>query len=149
MPPRRSFLALRDRPGVIHRLRAFAGAAVTGLPYAVDEIELIAVELVTNALRHAARKLTLTEDLWPIGVEMTADHRYVHLAVSDPDPQPMPAGDTGGLLAEHGRGLAIVDDLAVARWATYTRHGKTVHVIVAGSGVTLTPGELESIRELQ
>jgi hypothetical protein len=38
--PRPSFLALRDRPDAIQRVRRFAGAAVFGLPYAADEIEL-------------------------------------------------------------------------------------------------------------
>ncbi|MEV5711447.1 ATP-binding protein [Actinoallomurus sp. NPDC052274] len=139
---RPSFLALRDRPDAIHRARAFVGAAIFGLPYAADEVELIAVELITNALRHAVRKLPIAEDLWPIGVQMTTTTRYLHLAVTDPDHRPMYAGHEGGLETEHGRGLRIVDHLVAARWVTHAAHGKTVHVVVAASGVQLTPTEL-------
>jgi hypothetical protein len=144
---RPSFLALRDRPDSIHRLRQFAGSAVFGLPYAADEVELIAVEIVTNAI-HAVRNLGREPyDLWPIGVEITATHRYMHLKVTDPDHRPIAGVDEGGQLAEHGRGLGIVDHLAAARWVTYAEHGKTVHVVVAASGATLTPAELQQIRE--
>ena len=143
--PRPKWLALRDRPDAIHRLRVFVGAAVFGLPYAADEIELIAVELVTNALQHVVRKLKLAPDLWPIGVELTATSRYVHVAVSDPDHRPMPAADAGGQLAEHGRGIGIVDQLVAGRWTVYAEHGKTVHVVVAAPEVELTADELEQI----
>jgi hypothetical protein len=124
----------------------FVGAAVFGLPYAVDEIELIASEVVTNAITAVRTLGALPPDTWPIGVDMTATDRYVHLAVSDIDHRPIAARDAGGLLAEHGRGLSIIDHLAVARWIVYAEHGKTVHVVVAASGVTLTPAELLAIR---
>ncbi|MEV0403957.1 ATP-binding protein [Actinoallomurus sp. NPDC050550] len=143
-PPRPSFLALRDRPDAIHRLRVFVGAAVFGLPYTADEIELIAVELVTNAILHT-RKLTLPEEAWPIGVEMTATSRYMHLAITDPDHRPIAGIDKGGQLAEHGRGLGIIDHLAAARWVVYAEHGKTMHVVVAASGVVLASEELRQI----
>ncbi|MEV5752117.1 ATP-binding protein [Actinoallomurus sp. NPDC052308] len=144
---RPSFLALRDRPEAIHRLRTFVGAAVFGLPYAVDEIELVAGEIVTNAIRAVRTLGRLPKDVWPIGIEMTATPRYVHLAVTDLDHRPIAARDAGGLLAEQGRGLHIVDHLAVARWITYAEHGKTVHVVIAAPGITLAPAELQRIRE--
>jgi hypothetical protein len=83
--------------------------------------------------------------VYPIGVEMLATERYVHLAVTDPDHRPMPASDKGGQLAEHGRGMSIVDHLAVARWVTYAEHAKTVHVVIGASDVTLTVAELAQI----
>ncbi|MCO6007527.1 hypothetical protein NE236_21340 [Actinoallomurus purpureus] len=54
-------------------------------------------------------------------------------------------GDKGGQLAEHGRGMSIVDHLAVARWVTYVEHAKTVHVVIAAPDVTLTAAELAQI----
>lgn len=142
---RPSHLFLRDRPDAIHRTRAFAGAAVFGLSYAVDEIELIAVELVTNAIRATRLLGPIPEDLWPIGVEIAATARYVHVAVSDLDHRPIGGTDRGGQLAETGRGLGIVDYVAATRWVHYREHGKTVHVVVAAPGVTLTPAELAAI----
>lgn len=141
---RPSFLALRDRPDAIHRLRVFIGAAIFGLPYAADEVELVAAELVTNAIR-AVRRLTIGDDLWPIGVEMTATYRYVYLAVTDLDHQPIAGVDRAGQLAENGRGLSIVDQLVAARWVVYAEHGKTVNVLMVAPGVELTAVELEQI----
>jgi DNA mismatch repair ATPase MutL len=72
--------------------------------------------------------------------------RFAHLAVTDPDHRPMPAPDQGGLLAEHGRGLTIVDQHAADRWVTYAEHSKTVHVIIPASDITLTGAELAARR---
>ena len=143
--PKTSFLALRDRPDAIRRVRVFAGTAVFGLPHAADEIELVAAELVTNAIRATRRLGRIRDDLWPIGVELTVTARYVHLAVSDPDHRPLAGVDRGGRLAEAGRGLGIVDWYAATRWVRYRERGKTVHVVVAARDVTLGPRELAAI----
>lgn len=144
-PPRPSFLALRDRPDAIHRTRRFAGAAVFGLPYAADEIELIAAELVTNAIRAVRTLGPLPHDVWPVGVELAATPRFVHLAVTDIDHRSIGGANEGGLLAESGRGLSIVDWYAVERWVVYAEHGKAVHVVVAAPGVTLTTADLAAL----
>ncbi|MCO5996527.1 ATP-binding protein [Actinoallomurus rhizosphaericola] len=81
----------------------------------------------------------------PIRVSIKVTGRYVHLAVTDPDHRPIAGRDQGGQLVEHGRGLAIVDQGAVARWVTYAEHGKTVHVIIVAPGVTLTAEEIAQI----
>ena len=58
----------------------------------------------------------------------------------------MSAREHGGLLAENGRGLLIVDQHALDRWVDYTDDGKTVHVVVPAPEVILTPAELDEIR---
>jgi anti-sigma regulatory factor (Ser/Thr protein kinase) len=118
---------------------------VFGYPFDTYEISLVTSELVTNAILTAASLRQWPDDTYPIGVEILATERYVHLAVTDPDHRPIPAADRGGLLAEGGRGVAIVDQHATGRWVTYAEHGKTVHVVIPASGVELTPGELAAI----
>ena len=77
---------------------------------------------------------------------MTVTPRWAHLAVTDPDHRPMPAADEGGILAERGRGLSIVDRFVTDRWVHYFARGKTVHVVFAATGVTLTAAELTALR---
>ncbi|MEV5750039.1 ATP-binding protein [Actinoallomurus sp. NPDC052308] len=151
-PPSRTaaepgFLPLQARPEVVRQARRFAAEAVSGHPYDPYDVALLASELATNAVRAATALHPWPDDIWPIGVEVTVTDRYVHLAVSDPDPEPLSARQMGGLLAENGRGLVIIDQHALAWWPTYTEHGKTVHVIVPASGVILTAAELAEIRE--
>ncbi len=144
--PKSSFLALRDRSDSIRRVRTFVGAAVFGLPYAVDEIELVAVELVTNAIRAVRTLGPLPYDVWPIGLEITATARFAHLIVTDIDHRPIGGVNEGGRLSESGRGLGIVDWYATARWVVYEERRKAVHVVIAAPGVTPTPVELDALR---
>jgi anti-sigma regulatory factor (Ser/Thr protein kinase) len=129
----------------VARARSFASSEVFGLPFDDYEISLITSEIVTNAVNAARAMREWPDRMSPISIRMTTTDRYVHLAVTDPDHRPI-AFDEGGQMSEHGRGLAIVDQLAAARWVTYAERSKTVHVVVAASGVTLTSAELQEIR---
>lgn len=142
---RPSWLALRARPECAAKARRFAATAVFGYPFDAYEISLVTSELVTNAILTAASLRQWPDDTYPIGVEILATARYVHLAVTDPDHRPIHGADRGGLLAEGGRGMAIVDQHATARWVTYAEHDKTVHVVIPAVGVELTPAELAAI----
>ncbi|MEV5709244.1 ATP-binding protein [Actinoallomurus sp. NPDC052274] len=145
--PASASVSLHVRRDAVRDARRFVAAAVAGHPYDAYEIALLASELTTNAVRAAeAMHPTWPDDIRPIGVTLTITTRYAHLAVSDPDAEPLPAQQHGGLLAERGRGLTIVDQHAAARWVTYTDHGKTVHALIAAPGVILTTAELAEIR---
>ena len=75
---------------------------------AVDATELIVSELATNAVRHAASDFTVKLEIGePAGVR---------LAVRDGDPSP-PGPRVADELAESGRGLHLVTELASA-WGT-------------------------------
>lgn len=144
--PASIFLPLHARPDAVRQGRRFAAAAVAGHPaYDPYDIALIASEVVTNALIHGSGQREWPDDLWPVSVEVTVTARYVHLAVTDPDPRPLHIPGVGDLTALSGRGLGIVREHARAVWPTYTEHGKTVHVVVAAPDVTLTAAELEQI----
>ncbi|WP_237305353.1 ATP-binding protein [Streptomyces sp. SAT1] len=78
--------------------------AVWHLPRLVADAELVASELVTNAVRHARGP--------DVGVTVTrTGHARVCVAVTDGSPL-LPRLRVAGLLAETGRGLRLVEGLS-------------------------------------
>ncbi|MEV0407694.1 ATP-binding protein [Actinoallomurus sp. NPDC050550] len=144
--PPSSWLPVRALPEYAREAREFATNTVAGFPHDSYEVALITSEIVTNAIVAAEAFGPWPDEAYPIGVDLVVTCRYVHLAVTDPDFRPMAASDQGGQFAEHGRGLHIVDEEAAVRWVVYEQHSKTVHVVMAAPGVTLTPAELKQIR---
>ncbi|MCO6007970.1 ATP-binding protein [Actinoallomurus purpureus] len=145
---RPSFIALRAIPESVVRGRRFASDVVSGHTLDDDHaymIRLLVSELLTNALNAASALRKWPYDAWPLRLDVAACNRWTYLAVTDPDHRPLPASFVSGLEAEHGRGLAIVDQVAVVRWITYAGHSKTVHVVIAAPGVTMTAAELKQI----
>jgi anti-anti-sigma regulatory factor len=87
------------------------------LPDMVDDAELVATELVSNAMRHAGPGVELL---------LVLRERFLHLSVRDGSPQPprrsLPDPDTG----EGGRGLLLVDALTAGWGSTPMPSGKVV-----------------------
>ncbi|WP_460333848.1 ATP-binding protein [Actinoallomurus acanthiterrae] len=137
---------VRALPEYAGRAREFAKNTVTGFPHDPYEVALITSEIVTNAICATAALRNWPDDVFPIDLNVIVTDRYVHLAVTDPVTEPMPAREQGGLLANNGRGLLIVDQHALDRWVTYAEDSKTVHVIVPAPEVALTPAELHDFR---
>jgi hypothetical protein len=104
------------------RARAIIREALTGwgLPELAPDAELLATELVTNAVEHAkGHPIGLTLDEYrPPG-----QPRWIRCAVTDTAPQP-PAPRQAGPGDEHGRGLAIVTAIAHASGCDITPGGK-------------------------
>ncbi|MGH3734590.1 MAG: SpoIIE family protein phosphatase [Micromonosporaceae bacterium] len=108
-----------------HRSPAAARAAVrevlseTGLSDLLDEALLLTTELSTNGVIHAGTELD---------VDVVADGAGLTVTVTDYKGGPIetsmvrPADE----LAEHGRGLLLVDQFATAWGTTHTSHGKGV-----------------------
>lgn len=92
-------------------------AAAWGFP-AVDELEVVMSELLTNAILHAGSAAHVQCSMDSAGA--------VAIAVTDAAPGPL-APQQVGEHATHGRGLAIVDAFS-EQWGTIDRsdHGKTV-----------------------
>ncbi len=97
-----------------------------GLP--IDEIEdarIIISELVANSIRHAQPlpegDLEVTWHLEPQGLEV---------AVTDGGGTTRPRKVHAPSSAVAGRGMAIVDSLALSWWADRSRTRSTVHAIV-------------------
>lgn len=113
-------------PASVRRARHAVAASLPDVlrPHLGDDLGLLTSELVTNAIRHGARR----EDeelvelvLWP------ADGHY-WLAVSDPGTG-KPALAAPDADAENGRGLVLVDRLATA-WTVRPRPTRGTSVIV-------------------
>lgn len=94
-----------------------ATLAILSLPDLADIAELIASELVTNALRYGQGDLQLLLDLVQGAVTLTVADQTpfapLHAVHASPD-------------AEHGRGLALVEALA-ARWGSRPVDGTPAH----------------------
>ncbi|MEV0403292.1 ATP-binding protein [Actinoallomurus sp. NPDC050550] len=142
---RPSWVALRARPEYAAKAREFAVASVFGLSFDAYEVGLVTSEIVTNAIVATAALGGWPDDAWPLRLEVAACDRWVRIAVTDPDHRPLPASNAGGQLIENGRGLSIVDQLVTVRWVTYAERAKTVHVVLAAPGVTLTTVELREL----
>ncbi|MGC0414989.1 ATP-binding protein [Embleya sp. AB8] len=96
-------------PRARHALRRVLAERVPRAP--VDTLELLLSELVTNAVQHSERGRT-------VAVAVLRRETSIRLAVVDNDGAlPLPGGGLD-LLAEHGRGLLLVDAMA-EEWGSY------------------------------
>lgn len=101
---------------------AQAGARVE----AVEDAKVVASELVGNAVRHAQ---PIAQD--HILVEWRMEDRGVELAVSDGGSPTRPRRVHATATALSGRGMTIVDQLAVAWWADREPTQSTVHAVLS------------------
>jgi anti-sigma regulatory factor (Ser/Thr protein kinase) len=116
---------LPSTPYSVRMARFYIRAALSyhALGDYAEDAEMVASELITNALTHAGAPA--------IGLELTCleGTRALAIVVTDPCQVPPikrhPAADT-----EHGRGLHVVEALS-ARWGWQPRHpGKAVYAIL-------------------
>ncbi|MFI7423434.1 ATP-binding protein [Nonomuraea sp. NPDC049684] len=102
-----------DDPAMLPRLARTELAAWLGADHqALDDLRLIASELVTNALQHAAAQ-------W-VRLSLAPEAGFWRLAVTDPGrnglvPRPRVPADTDA----SGRGLRLVHELTTGLWGTY------------------------------
>ncbi|WP_078885167.1 ATP-binding protein, partial [Streptomyces sp. NRRL S-146] len=82
------------------------------------DVQLCASELLTNVIRHVGEGAPVTVRVWP------EEGGRVRLGVTDPDPRALPVlVAAAGAEAESGRGLALLDALAV-RWGVEQEAGR-------------------------
>ena len=135
-------ISLDVDPASVAIARRFARDVVSGHPVDAYTVSLVASELVTNAMRAAARvgraDATIT-------LSLAVTDQWTHLRVSDPSPMP-PTPHVAADGDESGRGMTVVAACtAVPVWTTRQAEGKTVHAVVAAPGVTLRARELAAI----
>lgn len=128
--PPRDVLTLSPAPEAPSMSRQFTQetCARWGIGRVATLAELVASELVTNAVMHARTPMTVTLRL--------ADNR-LHVAVRDGDPRPMQRptpGGSGGPQDEHGRGLLLLDAMADSWGCNPTADGKVVWASIAVPG---------------
>lgn len=131
--PRRT-VTLNPVPDAPAQSRQFAQETcrLWGIDRVAGLAELVASELVTNAVIHARTRLDLTLRL--------ADDK-LNVAVRDGDPRPMFRGtDNGGRPTdEHGRGLLLLDAMADLWGSSPTADGKVVWATI-GLPASRNPG---------
>lgn len=99
------------------RLAVAAFLTHAGLPQLVDDAQLLASELVTNAIRHARG---------PIVVRANLRDGFVRLEVGDAAADRAPAPRRAAVDDEGGRGMELVEKLS-ARWGWQVNsHSKVV-----------------------
>jgi hypothetical protein len=126
VPPRRTVLPIEahhhfePQPASVRAARHAVAAALVASRYAGDHdtVLLLASELITNAVRHAATPFDLSILVEGIGVTVAVvDHDQRHPPrLRNPSPE-----------ATSGRGLRIVDQLS-SRWGTEPLDGDAKRV---------------------
>jgi anti-sigma regulatory factor (Ser/Thr protein kinase) len=119
---RRRTMTLHPEPSAPSQSRDFTTevCAEWELGRVASLAELVASELVTNAVMHARTE---------IGMALRLSGDTLSVAVRDFDPRPMSRPESNGFGAptdEHGRGLLLLDAMADAWGSTPTADGKVV-----------------------
>jgi pimeloyl-ACP methyl ester carboxylesterase/anti-sigma regulatory factor (Ser/Thr protein kinase) len=90
-----------------------------GLDSAVDDLQLLASELVTNAVRYGKK---------PVTVRLITRGSTLRLEVTDGNPADVPTQRVAHHTEANGRGLPLVDAIATDWGVCIESHGKTVWV---------------------
>jgi hypothetical protein len=110
----------------------------------VDDVVLVVSELITNAARAVARQSRVQDDDRPIHLGVAVRPRWTHISAVDTAPD-LPRETGHGPLPISGRGIPIIRHLATMTWVERADEQKTIHVVVARSGVELAPEEKKSL----
>ncbi len=126
-------LVLASDPGQVGMTRCLVRAALEyrGLGYYASEAEIIASELVTNAIQHDSG----ADPDAKIGVTLMRVRAgdAISVVVTDSSPVPPVKRETT-TQGEHGRGLQIVEAFSVHWGWNHERGGKAVYAILAKEG---------------
>lgn len=122
--------ALRGLPGDPRVLRDVRRAVVEacdawGIASTAPAVELIASELVSNAIEHAGSECDVT---------IAMRSRHVHVAVRDASPLPPRLRRSTTPNHSRGRGLLLVDDLSEGWGSVPAEQGKLVWAAIAVGG---------------
>jgi anti-sigma regulatory factor (Ser/Thr protein kinase) len=126
-------LVLASDPAQVGITRCLVRAALEyrGLGHYASEDEIIASELVTNAIQHASS----ADPDSKIGVTLMRvwDQEAISVVVTDSSPVPPVKRETT-TRSEHGRGLQVVEALS-AHWGwNHERGRKAVYAVLAKEG---------------
>jgi|SRR3954447_14878433 anti-sigma regulatory factor (Ser/Thr protein kinase) len=94
------------------------------LDHVQDAAQLVITELVSNVVRHAGTKMEIS---------LAASPGVLRLAVRDGSPTSPRPDMSGVTLAENGRGLVVIQALAIEWGATPSGGGKVVWAVLSTS----------------
>ncbi|MCX4788849.1 ATP-binding protein [Streptomyces sp. NBC_01221] len=127
-------LELLATPEVVPEVRSALRAYLDG---PCGDLQLCATELITNVIRHLGEGV-------PVTVRASCEQGRTRLEVTDPDPRALPVLCRATGDDETGRGLALLDALAL-RWGVEQAPGtKTVWCELPGGDRT-SPGEPSAV----
>jgi anti-sigma regulatory factor (Ser/Thr protein kinase) len=92
------------------------------LDHVQEAAELVITELVSNVVRHAGTDMEIS---------LSASPGALRLAVRDGHPASPRSGAAGATLAESGRGLVVIQALAIEWGTTPTADGKVVWAVLS------------------
>ena len=95
----------------------------------IDDARLVISELVGNSVRHAQPLSDGT-----ILVAWEVERRGLVISVTDGGAATRPRKVNAGSSALAGRGMAIVDSVALSWWSEQTRSRSTVHAVLSIAG---------------
>jgi serine phosphatase RsbU (regulator of sigma subunit)/anti-sigma regulatory factor (Ser/Thr protein kinase) len=126
---------LEDQPAAVRVARAFVEreALARGAASIVDDVALVAAELIANAVQHGTP---------PVSVTVSGDADLIRVEVRDGNPRP-PVRPAVNLSNMTGRGLALIAALAASWGVEREGAGKLVWAEVTPSRV-MTEGELSA-----
>jgi anti-sigma regulatory factor (Ser/Thr protein kinase) len=127
-------LVVASDPGQVGITRCLVRAALEyrGFGHYALDAEIVASELVTNAIQHASSADPATDK---IGVALTRvwDAEAISIVVTDSSPIPPVKRETTAA-SDRGRGLQIVEALS-AHWGWHhEQRGKAVYAVLAKGG---------------
>ena len=145
-PRWRSLLAV---PESVAQARRFAEGVLAEVAESdvdhVDDVVLVVSELITNAVREVVRANRVQAGARPVHLGIAARPRWTHISAVDTAPA-LPKETGHGPLPISGRGIPIIRALAALTWVECGRSSKTIHAVVARTGVELTPDEEQAFR---
>lgn len=114
-------------------------------PDFVYNVQLVASELVTNAIRLVRAQEAPSSRFHPgIWISIEARPRWTHLRVRDPYPKVLPMKRQPEAMEESGRGVLISEVVADYVWVEVSPMDKVVHAVFTKPGVTLSQGDIAS-----
>lgn len=133
--PRETHLELAAFPSAVPCARDHVRAVAMecGLAHLADTAELLASELVTNAVQASGRLKPADWAAIPVvRIWLVSDHTSIAIHVWDASSE-LPTPKDIGLDEEGGRGLMLVDTLG-KEWGTYQKaQGKVVWVMITSA----------------
>jgi len=126
-------LPAAGQPAQDARARTRSTLTTWGLPrHLVGDAELVATELVTNAVRHGRG---------PVRLRLALEDQHLVVAVADCDPHPVDPAARAADDDESGRGLAIVAGLSQHHGCTVNGRRKVMWAALAttATGVRVVP----------
>jgi anti-sigma regulatory factor (Ser/Thr protein kinase) len=140
--------SLPAAPESVSRARRFAASVLAEVAESdadhVDEVILVVSELITNSTREVAKLDPGRGGGKPVHLGVGVHPRWTRLYAVDTAPA-LPRETDHGPLAESGRGIPMMRNLAAMWWVEQRANDKTIHVVITRTGAALTRQDRQAL----